>query len=337
MTAPAQLLNRVEEAPPAGDDASRVAALTGNGGTAARVDRAFRRLALAAGATVLVVLALIVLSTARDAWPAFTEQGTGYFFGTVWSPAEGRFGIIPLVFGTVMVSAIAIVLAVPVSVAIALFVTEVARPKVAAMVNLTVDLLAAVPSVVFGLWGFYELLPVFQRAFNSVAGAVAGIPVLRSVLGHSSGSSFMSAGIVLALMITPIVTSVSREVFATVPVNDRHGALALGATRWEMISGVVLPHSSAGLAGAVLLGLGRAMGETVAVALLIGASPHISANIFGRGEAMPSQIFRSLSESTGMFKAALVGLGVALFVITVVVNIAARRAVALADRRLKGT
>ena len=318
------------------DIASTSDSLLSDGGSHARADRIFRLGALASGLVVLVILGLIIVSTSVDAWPAFSELGTDYFFGTTWSPSEGLFGILPLVFGTVVVSAIATVLAVPVSVGIALFVTEVSTKRVGSAVNLTVDLLAAVPSVVFGLWGFYQLAPVFQPVLNSIAGLVSGIPVLRSIFGQSSGVGFMTAGTILALMITPIITSVSREVFMTVPHNDRLGALALGATRWEMITGVVLPHSSAGLTGAVLLGLGRAMGETVAVALLIGASPHISANLFGRGEAMPSQIFRSLSEASGTFRASLFGLGVCLFFITVLINMIARRVVAAADRRLKG-
>ena len=306
-------------------------------GTGAAADHLFRRIALAAGATVLLVLLLIAIVTTQQSWPAFSELGTGYFFGTQWRPAENLFGILPLVFGTVVVSMIAVVFAVPVSVGIALFITELAHRRVRGGITLVVDLLAAIPSVVFGLWGFYKLIPLFQGFFNSIADLVEPVPVLNSLFGHGSGSSFMSAGIVLALMITPIITSVTREVFMTVPENDRYGALALGATRWEMIKGVVIPHSSGGLTGAIMLGLGRAMGETVAVALLIGASPQISANLFGRGETMPAQIFRSLSEAGGTFRSALIGLAVCLFVITVLINLAARKAVVLVDRRIKGT
>ncbi len=191
--------------------------------------------------------------------------------------------------------------------------------------------------MVFGIWAFYELLPGFQSLFNSISDAVSGIPVLsRRIFGPSSGSSFMSAGMILALMITPIITSVTREVFATVPDNDKGGALALGATRWEMIKGVVFPHSFGGITGAVMLGFGRAMGETVAVALIIGAVPDITANLFGKGETMPAQIFRQLSEANSTFRAALIGLGVCLFVITIGVNISARQVVSVVDRRMKG-
>lgn len=305
-------------------------------GQGAGADRTFRTVALLAGAAVLVVLALIAITTTQRAWPAFSELGLSYFFGTEWVPSEGRYGILPLVYGTVLVSLLALLFAVPVSIGIALFITELAPRRVRGSITLVIDLLAAVPSVVFGLWGFYKLIPIFQDVFNSIADLLEPVPVLNTLFAHGSGSGFMSAALVLALMITPIITSVTREVFNTVPVNDKSGALALGATRWEMIKGVVLPHSSGGLTGAVMLGLGRAMGETVAVALLIGASPQIQANLFGRGETMPAQIFRSLSEAGGIHRSALIGLGVCLFVLTIVVNMSARRAVVAVDRRIKG-
>ncbi len=305
-------------------------------GSGARTDRAFRRLALLAGTTVLLVLVLIAVVTTNKAWPAFSELGASYFFGTEWIPSKGLYGIVPLVYGTILVSIIAILIAVPVSVGIALFVTEVVHRRARGAVTTTIDLLAAVPSVVFGLWGFYYLIPKFQSAFNAIHDAVASIPVLNTIFGSSTGSSFASAGIVLALMITPIITAVTREVFTTVPENDKAGALALGATRWEMIRGVVFPHASGGMTGAVMLGLGRAMGETVAVALLIGARPDITANIFGVGETMPAQIFRNLSEADDLFRAALIGLGVCLFVLTIAINVSARRMVVIVDRRTRG-
>jgi len=305
-------------------------------GRGSNSDSVFKWVALLSGLTVLLVLALIAIVTTQKAWPAFSELGASYFFGTEWIPSEGKYGIVPLVFGTVLVSVLAVLFAVPLSVGIALFVTELAHRRLRTSVVTVIDLLASVPSVVFGLWGFYELLPRFQKVFNSIHDAVAGIPVLRTVLGPGSGSAYMSAALILALMITPIITSVTREVFTTVPDNDKAGALALGATRWEMIRGVVLPHSTGGLTGAVMLGLGRAMGETVAVALLIGARPNITANLFAVGETMPAQIFRNLSEADDLFRAALIGLGVCLFVLTILINMSARRVVVAIDRRTQG-
>jgi len=305
-------------------------------GRGARSDQGFKVLAVAAGATVLLVLLLIAIVTVQRAWPAFSELGGKYFFGTEWIPSEGKYGIVPLVFGTVVVSLIAIAVSVPMSIGIALFVTELAHRRIRGAVVTVIDLLAAVPSVVFGLWGFYQLLPRFQSFFTTISDAVSGIPVVSTIFGPSTGSAYMSAALILALMITPITTAVAREVFTTVPENDKAGALALGATRWEMIRGVVFPHSTGGLTGAVMLGLGRAMGETVAVALLIGARPNITANLFAVGETMPAQIFRNLSEADDLFRAALIGLGVCLFVITIVINVSARRLVAAIDKRTKG-
>lgn len=302
-------------------------------------DRAFRALSVAAGVTVLVILALIAYSTTTKAWPAFSKYGFSYFFSTDWRPTEHRFGILGFAWGTAVISFIGVLLAVPTSIGIALFATEVAPQRLRRVITLVMDLLASVPSVVFGLVGFYVLKGPLQSFYRWLGDAVAGIPGLHQVFGQgSAGISLLTAGIVLAIMITPIVTSVSREVFDTVPRNDKEGALALGATRSEMITGVVLPHSLGGLTGAVMLGLGRAMGETIAVTLLIGASarPAITANILGAGDAMPSAIARKLPESSGDFTAALIGLGVTLFVITMLINIASRRVAGLVDRRLKG-
>jgi phosphate transport system permease protein len=280
-------------------------------------DRAFRLLALLAASSVLAVLALIAGSTVQQGWPAFSQLGGRYVFGTEWRPRSGELGILPLAYGTFVVAAIAVAFAGPVSLGIALFMTEVAPRRFRFVTVTIIDLLAAVPSVVFGLWGLRVLAPK-----------------LDDLLGHGVG--FMTAGLVVGLMITPIITSVTREVFATVPRNDKEAALALGATRWEMVRGVVLPHSSGGITGAVMLGLGRALGETIAVALLIGANPQISANLLGTGETIPAQIARQLSEASGLFRSALIGLGFVLFLITITVNVSARRLVVAMDRRLKG-
>lgn len=299
-------------------------------------DPLFRLLTQGAALVVLLVLAAIALATTQRAWPAFSAVGLDYLTTSEWDPNAGRYGILAFLYGTVVTSAIAMTVAVPVSIGIALFVTEVAPTRVARAVNLAVDVLAAVPSVVFGLWGFLVVRPHLQEVFNGIAGSVEGVPVLGSMFGRSTGSSFMTAGLILGLMVIPIITSISREVLRTVPANDRNGALALGATRWEAVRGVVLPHATGGLVGASMLGLGRAMGETILVALVIGASPQIVANLFAQGEAMPSVIARNLNEASGTYMAALIGLGVVLLVLTMLVNVAARRTVAIIDRRTKG-
>ncbi|HKY15579.1 MAG TPA: phosphate ABC transporter permease subunit PstC [Microthrixaceae bacterium] len=301
------------------------------------VDRAFAWLTLGGGLVILVVLAGIAISTTQKAWPAFREEGLGFLLSDNWNPNEGEFGALAFVYGTAIVSLIALVISVPMSVGIALFVNEVAPRRIKAFTITVMDLMAAVPSVVYGLVGFAVLRPEVKGLFNSIADAVSGIPVLSTIFGESqSGMSFMLAGLILVLMVTPIITSISREVFATVPEGDKAGALALGATRYEMIRGVVVPHSFGGVVGAVMLGLGRAMGETIAVVLVIGASPQIVANLFAPGEAMPSVIARNLNESSGTYQAALIGLGVALFGLTIVVNMSARGIVSRLERRMRG-
>ena len=299
-------------------------------------DRVFQILAAAAGVLVLVILALIAISTSQQASSWFSTEGWKIF--TVdWNPATNSFGAMSFIYGTVLTAAIAIILSVPVSVAIALLLTEVVPHRWARPIVYVVDLLAVVPSVVWGLWGILVFAPWLQQIYTSIASGVKGIPVLDALFGQPvSGASFFTAGIILAFMITPIVTSLSREVIATVPQIDREGAYALGATRWEMITGAVWPHSQGGVVGAVLLGLGRAMGETIAAALVIGASPVITSHLFAPGYNMPAVIANQFGEASGEFRAALMGLGVLLFGFTIIINVLARGIVERSARRKRG-
>ncbi|GFJ80306.1 phosphate transport system permease protein [Phytohabitans houttuyneae] len=303
-----------------------------------RADRSFMALTIAAGLLVLAVLALILITTTQEAWPALSHMGLDFITSRTWDPPAEVFGALAFIYGTAVVSLIALIFAVPVSVGIALFLTELAPRRLRGPAITVIDLLAAVPSVVFGLWGVLvvapKLVPIYSW-FNDVLG---GIPILGRLFGEpvGSGRSFMTAGLILAIMITPIITSISREVFATVPRADKDAALALGATRWEMIRGAVFPHSFGGLVGAVILGLGRAMGETIAVALIIGSSTQITANVFASGNALPAVIVDQIGESTGTFTAALIGLGVVLFVMTVIINTVAQAIVRRAEIRMKG-
>jgi phosphate transport system permease protein len=302
----------------------------------AGADRTFRWAAFFAGLMVLVILALITITTAQAAWPAFSVE---YFTTARWVPSAGQFGMLGFLWATLLISFIGILLAVPIAVGIALFATEVAPRRLRRSITTVMDLLASIPSVVFGLVGFYVLRAPAQDLFRAIGDACSGIPVLDRIFGEgSSGTSILMAGIVLSIMILPIITSISREVFDTVPRNDKEGALALGATRAEMINGVVIPHSLGGLTGAVMLGLGRAMGETIAVTLLIGgvSNPPITIDVLSASDAMPSAIARYLSESAGDYRAALIGLGVTLFVVTMVINVLSRKVVDVFDRRIKG-
>ncbi len=299
-------------------------------------DRGFQWLAAAAGLLVLVILVLIAVSTTQQALPWFRKEGLG-IFGDTWNPAANQFGALSFIFGTAVTALIAVVLAVPVSVGVALLLTEVLPQRWARPIVYVIDLLAVVPSVVWGLWGILVFAPWIGRIYNSISSAVSGVPVLGSLFGPpASGASFFTAGIILAIMITPIVTSLSREVIATTPTIDKEGAYALGATRLEMIRGAVWPHSQGGIVGAVLLGLGRAMGETIAVALVIGSSATITSHLFAPGDSMPAVIANQFGEASGVFRAGLMGLGVLLFAITIIINIAARGIVQRSSRRKGG-
>ena len=299
-------------------------------------DRTFQALALAAGLLVLVILVLIAISTSQQASSWFSAEGIKIFSAT-WNPAANQFGALAFIYGTAITAAIAVVISVPVSVGVALLLTEVVPYRWSRPIVYVIDLLAVVPSVVWGLWGILVFAPWIQHIYTSIGSGVTGIPVLDSLFGPpTSGASFFTCGIILAFMITPIVTSLSREVIATVPAIDREGAYALGATRWEMIRGAVWPHSQGGVVGAVLLGLGRAMGETIAAALVIGSSATITSHLFAPGYNMPSVIANEFGEASGVFRAALMGLGVLLFAFTIIINVVARAVVERSARRTRG-
>jgi len=264
-------------------------------------DTAFRWTAIAAATVVLVVLALIAFTMTRRAIPVLEHTGGGFFTSKRWAPAEGEYGALAFVFGTLYTALIAVALSVPVSLGVALFVTQIAPPWLKKPLVYTIDLLAVVPSVVFGLWGVLVLSNHFHL-----------------------GRSFLTAGVILAVMITPIITSLSREVIETTPQTDKEAALSLGATRWEMIRAAVLPHSRGGLVGAVMLGLGRAMGETIAAALVIGSAlGQVTFNAFASGNSMPAVIANEWGEADDLHKSGLIALAVVLFVITIVVNLVA--------------
>jgi phosphate transport system permease protein len=320
---------------PSTDPAPPSRGLGGNRPPGVVTDRLFRWVALAGGLTVLVVFGLIAYSTTREAWPWFRAEGFGTVASDNWDPAHQHFGGFALLFGTFLVGAIALAIAVPISVGIALFVTEVAPRWLRRSIVYTIDLLAAIPSVVYGLWAVFVLLPRLSDLFAGVSSATSGVPVLSTLFADPSatGRSFMAAGVVVAIMVVPIITSITREVFVTTPGPVKEAAYGLGATRWEMIRGSVLPHSRGGMVSAVMIGLGRAIGETIAVALVVGSSQHVSAHLFGPGDTMASVIASQFGEATGTYRSALIGLGVVLFVITIFVGILARTVVARYDRR----
>jgi phosphate transport system permease protein len=284
-------------------------------GKASVGDRAFARSTTAAAALVLLILGLIAITMTRRALPVFHQMGFGFLSGRRWAPPDDIFGSLPFIWGTAFTAVIAIVIAVPVSLGVALFATQVAPPWLGKPLVYLMDLLAGVPSVVFGLWGVLVLSDHFGL-----------------------GRSFLTAGLILAIMIIPIITSLSREVIDTTPPGDKEGALAMGTTRWEMITATVLPHSAGGLVGAVMLGLGRAMGETIAAALVIGSAlGQITVRPFAPGNSMPAVIANEWGEAQELHKSALIGLAVTLFVITIIVNLIATGIVQRSLKRGRGT
>ena len=300
-------------------------------------DRSFQLVALISGLLVLIILVLITYTTAQQSTTWFSAGFKGIF--QVAFDGNTRFGAMGVLFGTVISSVIGIIIGVPVSVGIALLLTEVVRPRWARPFVYVIDLLAVVPSVVWGLWGIIVLVPWLQKIYLHIASGVKGIPVLDSLFGgpNVTGASFFTAGLILAIMITPIITSLSREVIATVPTVDKEGAYALGATRWEMIRGAVWPHSKGGVTGAVLVGFGRALGETIAVALVIGDSVEVTSHLFYSGHSIAAIIALQFGEANGgEFRSALIGLGLFLFVLTILVNLVARWFVERSARRARG-
>jgi phosphate transport system permease protein len=302
------------------------------------LDRLFRWSTLLAGALIVVILVLIAWTITGKSLPVFRSEGIGFFTERRWAPADEVYGALSFIFGTAVTALIAVVISVPVSLGIALFTTQVAPSWLKKWLVSLTDLVAVVPSVVFGLWGIIYLAPKLVGPFKTISAWFDGWPILGDLFGKvGAGRTFMTAGLILSVMITPIITSIAREVIETCPQTDRDGALALGATRWEMITGAVLPHSMSGIVGAVMLGLGRAMGETIAVALVIGSSPTITANLFSSGDSLPSVIAFQWGEATSDIKrSALIAMGLTLFILTILVNLTATGVVNRATRRVQG-
>jgi phosphate transport system permease protein len=275
--------------------------------------------AIATGLTLLLI-GLMVSQIVREAWPAFDRFGiVGFVSGSRWSPSFAIYGAWPFIYGTLLTSVIALVIAVPIAVLVALLVTEFLPPAIGRPVAVVVDLLAAVPSVVWGLWGLLVLVPYLRPIERSIA---AGPGKVIPFLGRPTpGPSYFVAGLIVALMIIPIVAAVTREVFATTPRLQREAVLALGGTRWDVIRRVVLPLGRTGLFAAVLLGLGRAIGETIAVTMVIGNSPKIGTSIFSPGFTLASVIANEFNEATEpLHPESLIALSVVLLAIAVAIN-----------------
>lgn len=295
-------------------------------------DRVFYWGLRAIGFTVLILLLAIGVFLFSASLPAMQKFGWSFIWKNSWNPVTHEYGALPVIYGTLVSSFLALLIATPVSLGIALFLNELAPRGVASIVRFLVEMLAAIPSVVYGLWGFFVLAPFLKNTFEpAVESVVKSLPspmaeaLYPLIAGPYYGVGMFTAGLVLAIMITPTISAISREVFAAISRSQREAALALGATRWEMMKLSVLRSSKAGIAGALVLGLGRALGETMAVTMVIGNSFAISTSIFAPAQTMASVIANEYAEATeALHVAALAQIGLTLFAVTFVVNSIAR-------------
>ena len=288
-------------------------------------DRVYEFLTAFCALVVPALVVAIAVAIFAAAWPAFARLGLSIVTTSDWDVRGGHFGAAPALFGTLVSSAVALIIATPLAIGVAIFLSEFSPSWLRQPVGFLVDLLAAIPSVVYGLWGIFVLVPMLRQQV---------MPFLRDSLhlgatpffsGPAYGPSMLAAGLILAVMALPYISAVSREVLMAVPRSQREAALALGATRWETIRDAVVPYAKSGIIGGIMLGLGRALGETMAVTMVIGNRPEISASLFAPGYTMASLIANEFSEATNdLHVSALMAVGAVLFVITLIVNAVAR-------------
>jgi phosphate transport system permease protein len=278
----------------------------------------------------------MLIQTAVDASTLFKLEGPiEFLIGTRWEPSNTIYGALPFIYGTLVTSIIALVFAVPLAIGVALLIMEYLPSRISGPVAVAVDLLAAVPSIVYGFWGLLYLVPAVRPIEQAIAASPLGaVPIFA---GPAPGPSYFVAGLVLTIMVLPIITAVTREAISATPRLQREGAMALGATHWEQIRHVILPFARGGIFAGIILGLSRAIGETIAVLFVIGLSPHMAASIFAPGYTLPSVIASEFREANEPFHIeALIALGVVLFVLSFAVNVAARRVVGRFERRAGG-
>src|SRR5579863_4848903 len=293
------------------------------GSTGETGDLIFKFAMLLCALAVLATLALIVYQLVLRSGPSWHAFGFKFFAGHDWDPVNERFGAMPFIYGTLVSSFLALLIAVPLAVGVAVFTTEMCPPLLRGPLSFFVELLAAIPSVIYGLWAFFVLIPILSDRVEPFLARTLGWTGMFS--GPPLGTGMLAAGIILAVMIIPIISSIAREVLMVVPQHQREGVLALGATRWEMIRIGVLRNARAGILGGVILGLGRALGETMAVTMVIGNRPEISKSLFAPGYTMASVIANEFSEATSdKYLSALIEVGLALFIVTIIVNILAQ-------------
>jgi phosphate transport system permease protein len=292
-------------------------------GDSRRADAIFFYAMVACALSVLAIVFLIVyelVTKSNLSWHAF---GLKFFFRSEWDPVNDQYGALPFVYGTIVSSILALIIAVPLAIGVAVYITEMSPRWLRGALAFTTELLAAIPSVIYGLWAIFVLVPLLRQYLEPWLAKYLGWTGLFE--GTPYGIGMLAAGIILAIMVVPIISSITREVMTAIPQQQREAVLALGATRWEMIRTGVLRNARAGIMGGVILGLGRALGETMAVTMVIGNRPEIAKSLFAPGYTMASVIANEFSEATGdLYLSALVEVGLALFIVTIIVNILAQ-------------
>jgi phosphate transport system permease protein len=293
----------------------------------ARIDRAFHALTLGAAIVVLALLAGVIVALATGAWPALKHFGLGFVIDEVWNPVTDEFGALAPIYGTLLTSAIAMLIAVPISIGVAIFLTEFCPISLRRPIGIAIELLAGIPSIVYGIWGLFALAPFLQKNMQpAIIDAFDGVPMLESLFaGPPYGIGMFTAGLILAIMILPFIAAVTRDVFETVPAVLKEAAYGIGCTTWEVIRNIVIPYTRIGIFGGVMLGLGRALGETMAVTFVIGNAHRIPVSLFAPGTTISAAIANEFTEAVGdLYYSSLIALGLILFLITFVVLAAAR-------------
>ena len=290
-------------------------------------DNFFRRLTQACALIVLLILGGVIVSLIKGSIPAFQAFGFRFFTTVVWNPVTEKFGAGAPMFGTIVTSAIAMAIAVPIGVGIAIFLTELCPPSLRRPIGIAVELLAGIPSIIYGIWGLFIFAPFLQEYVQPALIALFGnVPVMSSLFaGPPYGIGMLTASLILAIMVLPFVTSISRDVFDTVPPMLKESAYGIGCTTWEVVSNIVIPFTRVGVIGGVMLGLGRALGETMAVTFVIGNAHKISPSLLAPGTTISASIANEFTEAVGdLYTASLIALGLILFMITFVVLAIAR-------------
>jgi phosphate transport system permease protein len=286
-------------------------------------DAVFRVIIVLSAVSVFAIVVLVAWELIDKSRLSLHQFGIGFFYGHDWDPVNGSFGAMPFIYGTLVSSFLALLLAVPLSLGVAVYITEMCPQRLRAIISFLVELLAAIPSVIYGLWGIFVLAPLLREYVEPFLARTLGWTGFFS--GPMYGLGMLAAGIIMAIMVVPIIASITREVLTAVPQNQREAVLALGATRWEMIRMGVLRNARIGIVGGIILGLGRALGETMAVTMVIGNRPEVAKSLFAPGYTMASVIANEFSEATGdLYLSALVEIGLALFLVTLIVNALAR-------------